>query len=437
MTKKVAIVGAGNAGAAAAFVMKRDGFDVTVFEAENSIGGRCRTIERDGFTIDVGAVYLLNLYSRTVALLRQAGYRDLQEWSPPGALIDEEDQHIIRYDFLPSFLKLKPLALADKIRLLWAGFTTMLRPAPHPYETDSLAAYDFEDMTMENWSRRRLGDQVHEYLVRPWIEPAFGVGVERLSPPFLQGILKRAYRAKFRVPKAGMGDISKALLSGVNVKTSCAVQSVAKLEDGNYRVTTKTGTEVFAGVIMATPAAITANLVDKTIASDAARQWLEQAPYAHMASIALGYHTDPWPHAPFDLALPVGAGDQPVVGIILHGRKAPHNVPDGGQLVNVFINDKATRAFSDEKLCELAVNHVNRWMGSSQAPDFIEFNRHEPALAYASPGHYARMQKLRRAMPHGLALAGDYLAHLGVESAVVSGERAGMELGRFLRSHEA
>ncbi len=431
--KSVAVIGAGNAGAAAAYTLSRRGFDVVVFESTNTLGGRCQSVEREGFTIDIGAVYLLNLYSRTVALLKEAGYRDLQEWSPPGALFDDSGSHRVQYDFLPSFLKLTTLSLGDKLKMILTALSVILRPAPSPYDTDSLAAFEPGQETMETWSRRHLGDRVHEYLVRPWIEPAFGVGVEALSPPFLQGILKRAYRAKFRVPRAGMGEISKTLLKGINVELNSPVESVNRLAGNTgFSVTAKGKAIQFDGVVAATTANVTAEILGDDIISENEKSLLQQAPYAKMVSIALGYHKNPWPDAPFDLALPVGTGNQPIVGIILHGKKSPQNVPEGGQLINVFTNNKASQEFNTDTLCEMAINQVNQWLGGNCRPDFIECNVHERALAYAPPGHYQKMQSLRRAMPHGVVLAGDYLAHLGVETAIVSGERAGIELGRFL-----
>ncbi|MGY4101909.1 hypothetical protein ACW2Q0_20495 [Nocardia sp. R16R-3T] len=46
----------------------------------------------------------------------------------------------------------------------------MLRSGPGPFDLKSLAANDNGE-TMEAWSRRVLGERVHEYVVRPLIEP--------------------------------------------------------------------------------------------------------------------------------------------------------------------------------------------------------------------------------------------------------------------------
>lgn len=52
--KKVAVIGAGFAGISAATTLASNGFDVTVYEKNDSPGGRARKFEADGFTFDMG-----------------------------------------------------------------------------------------------------------------------------------------------------------------------------------------------------------------------------------------------------------------------------------------------------------------------------------------------------------------------------------------------
>ncbi|MFC3560755.1 phytoene desaturase family protein [Pedobacter jamesrossensis] len=56
MNKKadVTVIGAGFAGLAAAALLAKDGFDVTVLEKNEMAGGRARTWEKDGFIFDMG-----------------------------------------------------------------------------------------------------------------------------------------------------------------------------------------------------------------------------------------------------------------------------------------------------------------------------------------------------------------------------------------------
>ncbi len=54
MNKNVSIIGAGFSGLAAACYLAKDGYQVTVYEKHSQIGGRARTINKNGFVFDMG-----------------------------------------------------------------------------------------------------------------------------------------------------------------------------------------------------------------------------------------------------------------------------------------------------------------------------------------------------------------------------------------------
>ncbi len=54
MGKKIAIIGSGFAGLSAACYLAKDGFDVTVYEKNEQLGGRASQLVREGFTFDMG-----------------------------------------------------------------------------------------------------------------------------------------------------------------------------------------------------------------------------------------------------------------------------------------------------------------------------------------------------------------------------------------------
>lgn len=71
MSDRVAVIGGGYAGFAAAVTLAASGRDVTVFEAARTLGGRARRVEACGITVDNGQHILLGAYSQTLALLRR------------------------------------------------------------------------------------------------------------------------------------------------------------------------------------------------------------------------------------------------------------------------------------------------------------------------------------------------------------------------------
>ena len=78
--RKVAIVGAGPGGLAAAILLARSGVDVTIVEKRSHVGGRTSTIERDGFRFDTGPTFFL--YPRVLREIFCAAGYDLEAEIP-------------------------------------------------------------------------------------------------------------------------------------------------------------------------------------------------------------------------------------------------------------------------------------------------------------------------------------------------------------------
>lgn len=66
---RVAVIGAGWAGATAALMLARAGIHVTVFEANSVAGGRARVVEKSGRMFDNGQHLLLGAYARSLAMI--------------------------------------------------------------------------------------------------------------------------------------------------------------------------------------------------------------------------------------------------------------------------------------------------------------------------------------------------------------------------------
>jgi len=74
--RKVAIVGGGLAGLAAGGLLSRKGVQVSLFEANNKLGGCCATTTVDGYTFNDGALFvavpsLLDFVFEQLGLSRQ------------------------------------------------------------------------------------------------------------------------------------------------------------------------------------------------------------------------------------------------------------------------------------------------------------------------------------------------------------------------------
>lgn len=55
--KKIAIIGSGFSGLSAAAYLAKEGYDITLFEKNKTVGGRARQLKHEGFTFDIGPTF--------------------------------------------------------------------------------------------------------------------------------------------------------------------------------------------------------------------------------------------------------------------------------------------------------------------------------------------------------------------------------------------
>jgi squalene-associated FAD-dependent desaturase len=104
---KVAIVGGGLAGLAAATELSSHGVKVTVFETAPQLGGRARSIDWKGLSLDNGQHILLGAYHQTLRLMKKIGLDEKESvLRQPLNLNIHQALHLKSYKSLPAPLNL-------------------------------------------------------------------------------------------------------------------------------------------------------------------------------------------------------------------------------------------------------------------------------------------------------------------------------------------
>jgi squalene-associated FAD-dependent desaturase len=112
VTGRVAVVGAGYAGMAAAVELTASGIAVDVFEASRTLGGRARAVEIEGMTVDNGAHILAGAYTETLRLMK---------------LVDAPADGLLRLPLhleFPGRFRLHAPRLPAPLHLAWALLST-------------------------------------------------------------------------------------------------------------------------------------------------------------------------------------------------------------------------------------------------------------------------------------------------------------------------
>src|SRR3954454_13870618 len=117
---RVAVIGSGAAGCAAAYRLSRRGHDAVVFERDAAIGGRTRSWRQDGRVVDSGAGFFTNFYPMLHALAREVGLADAIQSIPRttallhdgivGALDIGSVSSLLAYPFASARAKLRMAA---------------------------------------------------------------------------------------------------------------------------------------------------------------------------------------------------------------------------------------------------------------------------------------------------------------------------------------
>lgn len=432
---KYVVVGGGPAGCAAAYTLQKQGHEVILFESEADLGGRTRQIKIGEFSVGVGALFLMGgIYPRTTAILKEIGHHDdLVSWEGASELMDKDDaRYPVSFVNLASYLTVPKLTLADRIKIAWMGVKLIFSSgAKNPFDGEDLARFD-KGENLEAFSRQQMGDRGYEYIIRPLFDFLYAVPPSWLSTPFPIAIIQQAMKMKLSVPPGGPVQVCEWMIEAsrkVEVRLSTPVERIGQEQDG-YVVEAAGQCLRADGLVVATEAYTAAGLMRDFISADSLSK-LDNAPYTDYAHVQIGYRKNPWPNYPADIVLPVGYGEgpRPVGALVLQSRRQASAVPPGGELVGVYFTTPPLEHMSDEDIKREALETVHRAFGKpTEDPEFVRLFHYDKGLNIAKPGAYGTLDAMRRELPSGIVLAGDYFAQAGIEAAVFSGERAAHQL---------
>ena len=109
MNKNISIIGSGFSALAASCYLARDGYDVTIFEKNKTIGGRARQLIKDGFTFDIGPTWywMPDVFERFFADFDKTpeDYYTLEKLNPAYSVYFGKEDYITIEDTLEKICK--------------------------------------------------------------------------------------------------------------------------------------------------------------------------------------------------------------------------------------------------------------------------------------------------------------------------------------------
>ncbi len=266
--KRVAVIGGGWAGCAAAVELAQSGWRVSLLEAARTLGGRARRVEIDGKPLDNGQHILLGAYTESLRLMRQVGIDTntallrlpLQMRYPPdtGGMDFVASRLPAPLHLLSALLRAKGLTTEDKLAL--ARFTTSARWMGWRLNEDCTV--------LEMLDRLDQTPRLYGLLWRPLCIAALNTPPDRASAQVFMNVLRDSIGARRAASDMLIPIIDLSALFADRA-AEFVLRHEGKLELGRFvRTLARIGTgwqvdgETFDAVVVATPPGPAAALLE-------------------------------------------------------------------------------------------------------------------------------------------------------------------------------
>ena len=414
---KIAVIGGGIGGLAAARALVGSGIDVTVFEASERAGGVVGSTRLDGFLREHAASSFLGGPPRgALALCNELGIA-VDKASP------KAKTRWIYLDGKLRALPTSPLSLATTDLLTWRGKLDLLR---EPLRARGAAG---EDESVHAFAARRLGPEAARAFVAPFVTGVFAADSHDISlaagfPKFaaleadgglVRGMVKQMVRRNkdaktprgLYAPAGGVGRLAEAMAAslGARVRTKARVSSVVPAQGGVVVDGAR-----FDGAVLAIPAVLAAELVDAPELAAKLRVF-RRAP---TAIVYLGMPEASVPKAANGFGFLVGAGeDVRVLGCVFETTVWPDRAPAGQVLLRCIFGggrDPDAASLGEQELIALARHDLERVLGATGEPTHASVVKWPRGIAQYAVGHKDLVRAASAAARnHRIALAGaDY-----------------------------
>jgi protoporphyrinogen/coproporphyrinogen III oxidase len=457
-TRRVAVVGGGIAGLAAAHALSvaADAPSVTVFEASPTLGGKIRTTPFAGHPrIDEGADAFLARVPWATDLARAVGLGD-QLVSPASghAAVWRNKLHSIPAGLLLG-MPTEVLALSRSGLLSWRG---KARAAIEPL----LPRTSLADDSLGAFVRGRFGDEVHEQLVDPLVGSIYAADTDRFSLTAVPQIAELATASRsvllasrhraavpggpvFFTPQGGLGDLVDAIARAV-VDVGGVIRTDAPVEclepaGAQWRVVGgghSTDDLVFDAVLLASPAAATAQLLGRGTGASDACELLAGIATADVVLASLAVPHDSWPSRLQGMSgyLVPKPQQRLVTAVSFGSQKWSHWALPDQHILRVSLGRDALPILhlSDEEVVTAAVGEVTRHLGADLQPTSVRISRWPGAFPQYRPHHHDVVAAAQRDLPAGITLAGASYHGIGIPACIRSAQSAALVTLRHIDS---
>lgn len=457
--KRIAIIGGGVSGLAAAYALEKQRkkgaeLEYVLFEASPRFGGVIQTEHVEDFVIEAGPDSFLTERPWAAELCREVGLGD--------QLISSNDAERKTYILLKGRLVPLPEGLMFMVPAnLSAAFlsplfswTTKLRMMREWFYRPTP---DAAESTVSEFVERHYGREMVERVAEPLLAGVYGGSADELSvsavlPRFAEiearrGSLGRAMVEARKLQTAPSRPLFTSLAGGMQSMTDALIAQVpeparrlnttvegVKSESGKWLIVSDERTEEFDGLIIATPAYVAAKLLESEIPPLASE--LGAVAYSSSVIISLAYDERTRKSLPagFGFLVPRNEQKRLLACTFVH-NKFPRRAPENRALLRCFLGgarDQDILKLPDSEIIGVVRRELQEILGITVEPLFANVYRWPNAMAQYSVGHKTRIERIRQiisSMP-GLAFAGNAYSGIGIPDCLRCGFEAAIKMSR-------
>ena len=223
---KIYIIGAGVSGLVAAIELEKQGYQATILEAAEEVGGRIRTDSLDGFLLDHGFQVLLDDYPMAKKYLDYSSL-ELKKLSPGAVIFHNGKKETIgdplrKPSILFSTLVSSVGSLADKLKILKLNYRLSRKSIEAIFS-------DQEQSTLQYLQEFGFSDRMINRFFMPFFAGIFLETELKTSSRMFEFVYKMFGSGYATIPEQGISAISKQLankLTNTEIKLNSAVKEV-------------------------------------------------------------------------------------------------------------------------------------------------------------------------------------------------------------------
>ena len=271
MKKNIAIIGSGFSSLAASCYLAQQGFEVTIYEKNKTIGGRARQLVRDGFTFDIGPswYWMPDVFEKFFGDFNKkpSDYYQLTKLSPAYKVFFGIDDFVTIADNLPEIVATfetieagSGAKLAAFMQEAQANYNIAIkdlvyRPGESPLELITLETAARVNQFFSNISKDVRKKFINKKLIQILEFPVLFLGAKPSDTPSFYSFMNYAdFGLGTWQPTGGMYSVILGIEKlakelGVTIKTNVAVQKII-VEDKKAVGIVIDGTKINADLVL-------------------------------------------------------------------------------------------------------------------------------------------------------------------------------------------